>query len=83
MGKTHPDEGDEDGDDVDDNYDGGGGKHRSKGIEIFSERPQSRWITFHTRDLSPYKKALHALHFCIFVPAPASPCVSLWMRLQC
>ena len=42
MGKTHPDEGDEDGDDVDDNDDGGGGKHHSKGIEIFSDRPQSQ-----------------------------------------
>ena len=53
-----------------------------KGLKYFPIVPKVK-ITFHTRDLSPYKKALHALHFCIFVPAPASPCVSLQMRLHC
>ena len=48
-----------------------------KGLKYFLSVPKGK-ITFHTRDLAPCKKALHALHFCIFVPAPAPVHVSVY-----
>ena len=48
-----------------------------KGLKYFPSVPKVK-ITFHTRDLSPCKKSLHALHFCIFVPAPPPVHVSVY-----